>query len=188
MTRILPAFALLAALALSACGAPPGVSTVARLATEDRTAAQITEDNRILIAFNRAVAGESGALFRDVSTDVYLGRMMLTGAVAQGAQKTRAVQIARTIEGVTQVVDELQVTSQGGIGATATDLVIEQKIGAKLLGESGVKSVNFRWRAVNGTAYLFGRAHSQAELDKALALTREIEGVRRVVNHVRVQP
>ncbi len=188
MNRILPAFALLAGLALSACGAPPGVSTVARLATEDRTASQITDDNRMLLAFNRAVASESGALFRDVSTDVYLGRMMLTGAVAQPAQKTRAVQIARTIEGVTQVVDELQVTSQGGIGATATDLVIEQKIGAKLLTESGIKSVNFRWRAVNGTAYLFGRAHSQAELDRALALTRETENVKRVVNHVRVQP
>jgi len=183
------AFAVLAlALALGACGAPPGLSTVARLATEDRTAAQITEDNRILIAFNRAVAGESAALFRDVSTDVYMTRMMLTGAVAQPAAKTRAVQIARTIEGVTQVVDELQVTSQGGIGATATDLLVEQKLGAKLLGESGVKSVNLRWRAVNGTAYLFGRAHSQAELDKALAVIRSTDDVRRVVNHVRVQP
>jgi osmotically-inducible protein OsmY len=188
MNRMLAAAALLAALALSACGAPPGVSTVARLATEDRTASQITDDNRMLLAFNRAVASESGALFRDVSTDVYLGRMMLTGAVAQAAQKTRAVQIARTIEGVTQVIDELQVTSQGGIGATATDLVIEQKIGAKLLTESGIKSGNFRWRAVNGTAYLFGRAHSQAELDRALTLTRTTENVKSVVNHVRVQP
>jgi osmotically-inducible protein OsmY len=66
--------------------------------------------------------------------------------------------------------------------------VIEQKIGVKLLSESGIKSVNFRWRAVNGTAYLFGRAHSQAELDKAIALTRATEDVKRVVNHVRVQP
>ena len=188
MNRILTVFAVLASLAVAACGAPPGVSTIARLATEDRTTSQITEDNRILIAFNSAVANESAALFRDVSTDVYLGRMMLTGAVEQAAQKTRAVQIARTIEGVTQVVDELQVTSQGGIGATANDLVIEQKLGVKLLSESGVKSVNFRWRAVNGTAYLFGRAHSQAELDKALALTRATENVKRVVNHVRVQP
>ena len=188
MNRFILAFAGFAALAVSACGAPPGVSTIARLATEDRTTSQITEDNRILIAFNRAVAGESGALFRDVSTDVYLGRMMLTGAVPQAPSKVRAVQIARTIEGVTEVVDELQVTSAGGIGATATDLVIEQKIGAKLLGESGVKSVNFRWRAVNGTAYLFGRAHSQAELDKALTLTRATDDVKRVVNHVRVQP
>jgi osmotically-inducible protein OsmY len=180
--------ALTLALALAACGAPPGISTVARLATEDRTSAQITEDNRILIAFNREVAGDSAALFRDVSTDVYMTRMMLTGAVAQPAAKTRAVQIARGIEGVTQVIDELQVTSQGGIGATATDLVIEQKLGAKLLAESGVKSVNLRWRAVNGTAYLFGRAHSQAELDKALSVVRSTEDVRRVVNHVRVQP
>ena len=188
MNRILTVLAVLASLAVSACGAPPGVSTIARLATEDRTTSQITEDNRILIAFNSAVANESAALFRDVSTDVYLGRMMLTGAVAQAPAKVRAVQIARGIQGVTQVVDELQVTRAGGVGATAADLVIEQKIGVKLLSESGIKSVNFRWRAVNGTAYLFGRAHSQAELDKAIALTRATEDVKRVVNHVRVQP
>lgn len=188
MNRIALAFAVVAGLAVSACGAPPGVSTIARLATEDRTTSQITEDNRILIAFNRAVAGESAALFRDVSTDVYLGRMMLTGAVAQAPAKARAVQLARAVEGVREVVDEIQVTSQGGVSATAADLVIEQKIGVKLLAESSIKSVNFRWRAVNGTAYLFGRAHSQAEINKALELVRATEDVKRVVNHVRVQP
>jgi osmotically-inducible protein OsmY len=182
------ALVVFAALALSACGAPPGVSTIARLASEDRTAAQITEDNRILIAFNRAVAGESGALFRDVSTDVYLTRMMLTGAVATAPAKAQAETIARGIAGATQIVNEIQVTSQGGVGASANDLVIEQKLGVKLLAADGVKSVNFRYRAVNGTVYLFGRAHSQAELDKAMAEARSTDNVRRVVSHVQVRP
>jgi hyperosmotically inducible protein len=177
-----------AALALAACGAPPGVSTVARLASEDRSAAQITEDNRILIAFNRAVAGESGALFRDISTDVYLARMMLTGAVATASAKARAETIARGIAGAGQIVNEIQIASEGGVGATANDLVIEQKLGAKLLAADGVRSVNFRWRAVNGTVYLFGRAHSQAELDKAIAEARGTDNVRRVVSHVQLRP
>lgn len=188
MTRYLSALALLATLALSACGAPPGVSTIARLATEDRTASQITDDNRILLSFNKAVASESAALFRDVSTDVYVGRMMLTGAVEQPAAKARAVALAKAVEGVREVVDEIQVTSQGGVAATANDLVVEQKVGVKLLAESAVKSVNLRWRCVNGTVYLFGRAHSQAELNKAIELVRGTENVKRVVNHVRVQP
>lgn len=188
MIRKRTALALLATLALSACGAPPGVSTVARLATEDRTASQITDDNRILLAFNKAVASESAALFRDVSTDVYVGRVMLTGAVAQPAGKTRAVALARGVEGVREVVDEIQVTSQGGFAATANDLVVEQKIGVKLLAESGVKSVNMRWRCVNGTVYLFGRAHTAAESAKAVEVVRGIEDVKRVVNHLRVQP
>ncbi|MFN7190376.1 MAG: BON domain-containing protein [Rhodospirillales bacterium] len=182
------ALIVFAALALAACGAPPGVSTVARLASEDRTTSQITEDNRILIAFNRAVAGESGALFRDVSTDVYLTRMMLTGAVATAPAKARAEAIARGVQGVGQIVNEIQVTSEGGVGATANDLVIEQKLGVKLLAADGVRSVNFRYRAVNGTVYLFGRAHSQAELDKAMAEARSTDNVRRVVSHVQVRP
>lgn len=189
MRRIAAALIAFAALtSLAACGAPPGVSTVARLATESRTTAQITEDNRILLAFNRAVAGESGALFRDVSTDVYVGRMMLTGSVKEARMKTRAEELARGIQGVSQVINELQVTDQGGIGATAKDLAIEQKMGVKLLAEKGITSGNFRVRAVNGTVYLFGRALSQTELNTALNLARGTEDVRAVVNHVRVQP
>jgi osmotically-inducible protein OsmY len=172
---------------LAACGAPPGLSTAMRLATEARTTAQITEDNRILVAFNRAVAGESGALFRDVSTDVYVTRVMLTGAVKEPRMKARAEELARGVQGVTQVINELQVTDQGGIGATANDLVIEQKLGVKYAADSEVDNGNFRVRAVNGTVYLFGRAYTQAELNKALAHARETDNVRRVVNHVRVQ-
>ena len=178
----------IAASGLAACGAPPGISTAMRLATEARTTAQIAEDNRILVAFNRAVAGESGALFRDVSTDVYVGRMMLTGSVKEPAMKARAEALARGIQGVTQVINELQVTDQGGIGATAKDLAIEQKMGVKLLAEKGITSGNFRVRAVNGTVYLFGRALSQTEFNTALNLARGTEDVRALVNHVRVQP
>jgi osmotically-inducible protein OsmY len=188
MRKLALAFAVsLLASALAACGAPPGISTAMRLATEARTTAQITQDNQILVAFNRAVAGESGALFRDVSTDVYVTRVMLTGAVKEPRMKARAEELARGVPGVTQVINELQVTDQGGIGATANDLVIEQKLGVKYAADSDVDNGNFRVRAVNGTVYLFGRAYTQAELNKALAHARETDHVRRVVNHVRVQ-
>lgn len=188
MRKLALAFAAsLLASGLAACGAPPGISTAVRLATEARTSAQIAEDNRILVAFNRAVAGDSGALFRDVSTDVYVTRVMLTGAVKEPRMKTRAEELARAVPGVTQVINELQVTDQGGIGATANDLVIEQKLGVKYAADTLVDNSNFRVRAVNGTVYLFGRAYTQAELDKAMALARETDNVRRVVNHVRVQ-
>lgn len=188
MRKIVLAFAVsLLASGLAACGAPPGISTAMRLATEARTSAQITEDNRILVAFNRAVAGESGALFRDVSTDVYVTRVMLTGAVKEPRMKARAEELARNVPGVTQVINELQVTDQGGIGATANDLVIEQKLGVKFAADSTVDGTNFRTRAVNGTVYLFGRAYTQAELNKAMQHARETDNVRRVVNHVRVQ-
>lgn len=188
MRKLALAFAVsLLAANLAACGAPPGISTAMRLATEARTTAQITEDNRILVAFNRAVANESGALFRDVSTDVYVTRVMLTGSVKEARQKARAEELARAVQGVTQVINELQVTDQGGIGATANDLVIEQKLGVKYAADTEVDGANFRVRAVNGTVYLFGRAYTQAELNKALAHARETDNVRRVVNHVRVQ-
>ena len=188
MRKLAIAFAVaLAASGLAACGAPPGISTAMRLATEARTTSQISEDNRILVAFNRAVANESGALFRDVSTDVYVTRVMLTGAVKEPAMKARAEALARGVQGVTQVINELQVTDQGGIGATANDLVIEQKLGVKYAADSEVDGANFRVRAVNGTVYLFGRAYTQAELNKAMQHARETDNVRRVVNHVRVQ-
>ena len=37
---------------------------------------------------------------------------------------------------------------------------------------------------MNGVVYFLGVARSQEELDKVLTLARQMEGVRKVVNHV----
>lgn len=61
-------------------------------------------------------------------------------------------------------------------------------LGYSILAAKGVTSINYRWRSVNGVVYFLGLARSQEELDKVLALARQMDGVRDVVSHVFIKP
>ncbi len=68
------------------------------------------------------------------------------------------------------------------------DTVIESKINALLLDANGVNVTNFRWRSVGGKVFLFGRALSQAEKDKATRVVKDIKNVTAVKNLAKVKP
>lgn len=161
----------------------------AKAAIEDRSAADQATDLRIKSEIAADVIGESAGLFIDVGADVWEQRVMLTGSVEEAADKARAGELVAAIDGVKAVYNEIQVTAEGGgIGGLVDDTVIATKVEANLLSASGVSSLNYRWRSVNGSVYLLGRALSEAEHDKVKRMVGEIDDVREVVSHVEVRP
>ena len=53
----------------------------------------------------------------DVSTDVYQGRVMLTGLVKSAAIRKKAEELARQVPAVHELFNDLQITEAGGMGA-----------------------------------------------------------------------
>jgi osmotically-inducible protein OsmY len=123
-------------------------------------------------------------LLLEVSTDVYKGRVMLTGLVKNDAARKRAEELARQVGAVRELFNEIQIADQGSIKAAAQGLVIEAKLKAKLLTAEGVRSINYRWRAINGVVYLLGTSGSPDELTRVVTIVQGTEGVRAVVTHV----
>ncbi len=177
--------------AIGVGGCLPTVTTLAvegaYTASEERTTDDVVVDNRIKLALNKALLDEGFELFKDVSTVVYQGRVLLIGAVEKADARKRAGELAAKPRGVREVINEIKVTDEGGVGAFVNDTVLEKKIQLKYLFDKEVDSANFRVRSVNGVVYLIGLAQSQAELDRALSILRENEDVRAVVNYVRVK-
>ena len=174
------------ALLLAACSINPlavpvdAVTTVA----EDRRVSDAGTDLRIKTEILKAFAEEAKGLLVDASVDVYERQVMLTGSVKKAEDRARAEDLARKVKGVGEVFNEIQVTEEGGLSASAKDFAIETKLKANLLAARGVTSINYRWRSVNGVVYFLGVARSQEELAKVLTLARQMEGVRKVVSHV----
>jgi osmotically-inducible protein OsmY len=123
-------------------------------------------------------------LLLEVTTDVYKGRVMLTGAVKSMAARRRAGELARQVSGTRVVFNEIRVTQEGRVQAVAEGLIIEAKLKAKLLTADGVRSINYRWRAINGVVYLLGTAGSPEELSRVMSIARKTSGVRTVISHV----
>lgn len=102
------------------------------------------DDIGIKASILKAFAEEAKGLLVDVNTDVYEGEVMLTGSVKKSEDRRKAVELARRTDRVKNLYNEIQVTEEGGIGATAKDIGIELKLKANLLGAKGVGSINLR--------------------------------------------
>lgn len=187
--RLLPVLGLAALLVLPAC-APTLVSVgaeVAYTASEERSTDEVIDDSKIKLELNRLLIEDSLGLFGDVSTVVYRGRVLLIGGTESPEAKARAGEIGATPKCVKEVINEIQVTEEGGVASFVNDIAIEKSIQIQYLFDGDIASANFRVRLVNGTVYLIGLAESRAELDQALAIAKATGDVKDVVNYVRVQ-
>jgi osmotically-inducible protein OsmY len=174
---------------LVACTQPTGLVNVASSPAEDRSLETLRDDTAITFDINEVLLGEKYRdLFPEISTDVYEHVVMLTGTVKFARNKQRATELVRGIKGVKRIINELQVTKNYGIGPAANDLWIETKLKVLLLGTKDIRSINYRWRSVNGTVYLIGAARSQTELNTVLNVIRTTERVKKVVNHAWIRP
>ncbi len=174
---------------LAACTQPTGLVNVASSPAEDRSLETLRDDTAITFDINEVLLSEKYRdLFPEISTDVYEHVVMLTGTVKFARNKQRATELVRGIKGVKRIINELQVTKNYGIEPAANDLWIETKLKVLLLGTKDIRSINYRWRSVNGTVYLIGAARSQTELNTVLNVIRTTERVKKVVNHAWIRP
>jgi micrococcal nuclease len=124
------------------------------------------------------------SLLLDISTDVYNGRVMLTGLVNNAAERNRAEELTRLVSGVREIYNEIQITDKAGIRASAEGLIIETKLKVKLVTAEGVRSINYRLRAMDGVVYVLGTAVSPEELDRVVNIAYATLDVRDVITHV----
>jgi osmotically-inducible protein OsmY len=180
--------ALRAAVLLLGCATVTGCAIDAvTTPASDRPMSQVVNDAEIVLDINkRLLADENRDMYFDVTTNAYEGRVMLTGTVKTPRDRERASALVHGLHGVRALYNDLQVTPGDGFANTANDTWITTKIRARLVAEKGVSSINYRWHTINGVVYIIGRAESQAELDKVLAIIKDTRHVTRIVQHVAV--
>ncbi|HEX2113662.1 MAG TPA: BON domain-containing protein [Alphaproteobacteria bacterium] len=185
-TMLLPAVLMLAAGALQGCieaavGAGAGVGVAA---AQERGVKGAVSDTGIRAEINHYWLQKDEKLFINCNLQVHEGRVLVSGAVKDADTRAEAIQLAWKAKGVREVINEIEVTNEGGIGNYARDTAIVTELRSKLLFAKDIQSVNYSIEAVNGVVYMLGVAQNQAELDKALNIARNVNYVRRVVSHV----
>lgn len=186
------AVALALGLALSGALAACSPITVVQRAVEDRSAADIAEDNRIVVAVNKLMAKYETV---SVSTEIYEQRLLIYGILADPADYSGLRNDVGKIDGiaelywhVTRMSEAEQDAREDEMLGFAAGLKVKAVIEKDWLAADGVESLNFRV-AVDpfGTAYIVGRAKSRPEQDRAVAVVRNVEGVRRVTDYSEIR-
>ena len=118
-TRIITAGLMVAAaLALSGCGAGMlvGAGATAGVAVaQERSVGDAVDDAGIELQISEALLKDSEVLFRKVDVEALEGRVLLTGNVSVADDRVKVARIAWKVEGVKEVLNELQITNRGSI-------------------------------------------------------------------------
>lgn len=190
--------AIVAAVAIAALGAllaacSPGAAlvgagaTVGLAAAQERSVGHAVDDATIQVQINHLLLQKSERLFTNVGLEVVEGRVLMTGSVPTAEDRVDAVRLAWQAKGVTEVLNELQVTDKSGLMSYAKDVWISTQMRGKLIGDGHIVDINYSVDTVNGTLYLMGIAQDQSELDRAVRHGRTISGVKQVVSHVQLK-
>ncbi len=159
-------------------------AVVGDTAMQDRGIKGAVSDNTIRAEINHYWLEKDHRMWMALNLQVYEGRALVSGTVPNADERADAISLAWKAKGVREVIDEVEVTNEGGIVDYARDTKIQTELNAQILFAKGVESVNYSVEVVNGVVYLLGVAQNQAELDKVLNIARNLGDVKKVVSHV----
>lgn len=180
--------ALVALLALTACDIYiPIFHEDPTTLSEDRSEEMKRQDDRIRGDILSAFVEQEVGRLKNITVDVYEQNVLLTGTVTGPQARDTAGVVAASAEGVGRIINEIQVIEDSSLRDKTEDLSIENMLKGSLRKSNKINSFNLRWHSVNGVVYMFGRAKSQQERDKALQIARSVKGVRDVIDHIVVR-
>ena len=164
-----------------------GTSKAVLIDKEERSFSNYVEDTIILAQLKNAYFSTNEKIFFNVGIEVIEGKVLLTGTVEQIDERIEATKLAWGIEGVNEVLNEIQITNDDNILDYADDLVMKTKINAKLLLEKNILNLNYSVEVVNGIVYIIGIAQNQSELDMVISISQDTFGVQNVISYVRLK-
>ena len=158
--------------ACTPAGTAIGASARAGIAlAEERPINTLINDTAIMVEVNTRLLSAS---FEE----------LLTGSVATNALRDQANEIVWTIDGVREVLNELNVGEGDSIVDTARDKLITASLRSKILGDQKVAGINYKIDTHNRVIYLIGVARTQNERNLVIAHARDVRYVRELVNYV----
>ena len=170
---LLPAISGCAAVAIGS-----GVAAGAVVAQDRRTLGTITEDEGIELKVANRLGQKHGDGHLNVTS--YNRSVLLTGEITSEAAKTDAERIARAVENVRDVFNELQVSGNSSLQARTNDTVLTSKVKARFVDAGKFSPLHVKVVTENGVVYLMGLVR-RAEAAEATEVARTTGGVRKVV-------
>jgi osmotically-inducible protein OsmY len=174
---------------LAACTQPTGLVNVASSPAEDRSFETLSADTAITFDINEILLGEKYRdLFAEISTDAYERVVLLTGTVKFAQNKQRATGPCARRERCQTNRERITGHKRLRHRHRSKRSLDRNQAEGPAARDQDVRSINYRWRSVNGTVYVIGAARSQQEMDTVLDVIRKTDRVKKVINHAWVRP
>lgn len=132
-------------------------------------------------------------LYTKINVEVIQSRVLLTGTVESDDDIVSAVDIAWSIYGVKEVINEIKVSENSNkfdAVQYGKDAWITSRIKASTFFKRSIKFINYTIVTSKNVVYLFGIARTEEELQQVIDIASKVAGVEKVISyvHLREQP
>jgi|TARA_B100001964_G_scaffold220891_1_gene264465 osmotically-inducible protein OsmY len=161
-----------------------GGATTMIVAEGDKSLGTVVDDATIKLSISRKFLISENNLFVNINTNVVKGMVLLTGIVENQESRIEAVKIVWEIDGVKEVINEIEIGNKTSIKEYANDVWITTQIKALAAKDIGLRSISYNVETIRGKVYLAGITSRPEQLETLVNLTKSIKGVKEVVNYV----
>ncbi len=163
---------------LVVAGAAAGVTTAT---IERRTPGTVVEDQTIEFKINNLFSEDEGLKeTARVRATSYNNIVLLTGEAPNENLRQRAASIARKVEKVSRVHNEITIGDHKSFGRSSNDTWITAKVKTAIAGEKNLNPIHIKVVTAKGTVFLMGIV-KRDEGQRAAQRASKIKGVKRVV-------
>ena len=155
-----------------------------------RAPGEQVDDGALLTSVKSALVSDKVTDAGDINVDVNRGVVKLSGFVDNEQQKTKAATVARNVDGVKSVQNDIAVKkgdSGSSAGEVIDDSVLTAKVKTALIESPDTKAHQINVETSHGVVQLSGFVDNAAAKSAATSVAKSVTGVKDVKNELSVK-
>lgn len=173
--------------ALIATTALLGMAACSATRTQRAPGEQV-DDAALLTSVKSALASDPITEAREINVDVNRGIVKLSGFVDSSKEQAQAVQVARSVEGVKEVQNDIAVQKKNeSTGDAIDDSILTAKVKTALITSPDTKAHQINVETKQGVVQMSGFVDSAAAKAAATSVAKSVTGVKDVKNELSVK-
>ncbi len=164
-----------------------GGSTAMVVAEGDRSLGTVVDDATIKVNVAAKFLNAGNNIFVDVNTTVLEGRILLTGLVDTQEVRIEALRLVWEVEGVKEVINEIEIGNRESLKDYANDLWINTQAKGVAAKTIGLRAVAYNFETINGKIYVAGITSRPEQMEAMIEALKNIKGVKEITNYVIVK-
>jgi|TARA_B100001540_G_C15688426_1_gene588138 osmotically-inducible protein OsmY len=161
-----------------------GAGSAMVIAEGERSMGSVIDDATIKVNVAAKFISSEDNLFVDISTTVLNGRVLLTGLVDNQEIRIDAVRMVWEVDGVQEVINEIQIGNRATLKEYANDLWINTQAKGLAAKAVGLRVVGYNFETIQGKVYIAGITSRPKQLEEIIDAVKTIKGVKEIVNYV----
>ncbi len=161
-----------------------GGATTMVVAEGDRSLGSVVDDATIKVNIAARFLNAGSNLFVNINTSVLEGRVLLTGLVENQEVRIEAVRLVWEVEGIKEVVNEIEIGNRSNLKDYASDLWINTQARGVAAKTIGLRGIAYNFETIQGKVYIAGITSDPEKLNSVIEALKSIKGVKEIINYV----